>query len=51
MEEMVEIEEMGNASETIERLAREAERLRILLIAKQCGSIDELVRILEAKPK
>lgn len=43
------MDEMANASETIERLAREAERLKILQIAKQCKDLDELIQKLEAK--
>lgn len=43
------MEEMATAAETIERLAREAERLKIIQLAKQCKDLDELIRKLEAK--
>lgn len=43
------MEEMATAAETIERLAREAERLRILEIARQCKDLNELIAKLEAK--
>ncbi len=45
------MEEMPNGSETIERLAKEAERLRILLMAKECKDLDEFIQKLEAQVK
>ena len=42
------MDEMANASETIERLAREAERLQILELARGCKDLDELIKKLEA---
>ena len=43
------MDEMANAAETIERLAREAERQRIILIAEQCKDLTELIEKLKAK--
>ena len=43
------MEEMATAAETIERLAREAERLKIIQLAKQCKDLDEFIQKLEAK--
>lgn len=43
------MDEMANAAETIERLAREAERLRIIQIAEQCKDLSELIERLKAK--
>ena len=43
------MEEMATAAETIERLAREAERLKIIQLAKQRKDLDELIQKLEAK--
>lgn len=43
------MDEMATAAETIERLAREAERLRILEVARQCKDLNELIAKLEAK--
>lgn len=40
---------MATAAETIERLAREAERLRIIQIAEECENLDELIQKLKAK--
>ena len=40
---------MANAAETIERLARSDERLRILLLAKGCKDLNELIQKLEAQ--
>ena len=38
-----------SAAELLEARAREAERLRILLMAKECKSLDELIEKLESK--
>ena len=35
------MEEMANAAETIEKLAREAERLQLLEVARGCKDLDE----------
>lgn len=43
------MDEMATAPEIIERLAREAERLKILQIAQQCKDLNELINKLEAK--
>ena len=40
---------MSNAAETIEKLARSEERLRILLLARSCKDLDELIQKLEAQ--
>lgn len=40
---------MATAAETIERLAREAERLKIIQLARQCKDLDDLIQKLEAK--
>lgn len=42
------MEEMSTAAETIEKLAREAERLQILELARSCKDLDELIKKLEA---
>ena len=42
------IDEMANAAEVIEKLAREAERLQLLELARSCKDLDELVKKLEA---
>jgi len=42
---------MPNAAETIERLAREAEDLKILQLAKECETLEELVEKLETMTK
>ena len=44
----MEEEGMENAAETIESLARENERLRVILLAKACRDLDELIGKLEA---
>ena len=41
------MEEMSTAAETIEKLAREAERLQILELARGCKDLDELIKKLE----
>lgn len=38
-----------NAPEVIERLAREAERLKILQLAEECKDLEELKEKLKAK--
>ena len=43
------MEEMATAAEVIERLAREAERLRIVQLAEECKDLDELIEKLKAK--
>ena len=43
-----EVDEMANAAEVIEKLAREAERLQLLELARSCKDLDELVKKLEA---
>lgn len=43
------MDDMATAPETIERLAREAERLKILQIAQQCKTLEELIEKLKAK--
>lgn len=43
------MDEMATAAETIEKLAREAERLRIIQIAEECETLDELIQKLKAK--
>ena len=42
------VDEMANAAEVIEKLAREAERLQLLELARSCKDLDELVKKLEA---
>ena len=42
------VEEMANAAEVIEKLAREAERLQLLEVARSCKDLDELIKKLEA---
>ena len=42
------MDEMPNAAETIERLAREAEDRKILQLARECETLEELVKKLEA---
>ena len=39
---------MPNAAEMIDKNAREAERLRILLLAQECKDLDELIEKLKA---
>lgn len=39
---------MPNASETIERLARESERRRILEIASECKDVQEVIEKIKA---
>ena len=39
---------MANAAETIERLAREAERLKIIQLAEECETLEELMDKLKA---
>ena len=43
------MEEMANAAETIERLARESERLKIIRLAEECKTLEELIQKLKAK--
>lgn len=43
------MEDMANNGETIERLAKNEERLRILLLAKSCKDLNELIQKLEAR--
>lgn len=38
------MDEMANAAEVIEKLAREAERLQLLELARSCKDLDELVK-------
>ena len=45
------MDEMPNAAETIERLAREAEDLRILQLARECKTLEELIEKLDAMTK
>ncbi len=40
---------MASAAEIIERLAREAERQKIIRLAEQCKTIEELIQKLKAK--
>ena len=40
---------MSTAAETIERLAREAERLKIIQLAEDCKTLEELIEKLKAK--
>ena len=42
------VEEMPNAAEVIEKLAREAERLQLLEMARGCKDLNELIEKLEA---
>lgn len=42
------MDEMSTAAETIEKLAREAERLQILELARGRKDLDELIKKLEA---
>ena len=42
------MDEMPNAAEVIEKLAREAERLQLLELARSCKDLDELIKKLEA---
>lgn len=42
------MDEMANAAETIEKLARETERLQLLELARSCKDLDELIKKLEA---
>lgn len=42
------MEEMANAAEVIEKLARESERLQLLELARSCKDLNELVKKLEA---
>jgi len=42
------MDEMANAAEVIEKLARETERLQILELARSCKDLDELIKKLEA---
>ncbi len=42
------MDEMANAAEVIEKLAREAERLQLLELARNCKDLDALVKKLEA---
>ena len=39
---------MANAAEVIEKLAREAERLQLLEMARGCKDVNELIEKLEA---
>ena len=39
---------MANAAETIEKLAREAERLHLLEMARTCKDLNEFIEKLEA---
>ena len=43
------MEEMANAAETIERLARESERLKIIPLAEECKTLEELIQKLKSK--
>lgn len=45
------MEEMANAAETIEKLAREAERLQLLEVARGCKDLDEFIKKLETAIK
>lgn len=42
------MDETANAAEVIEKLAREAERLQMLELARSCKDLDELIKRLEA---
>lgn len=42
------VDEMANAAEVIEKLAREAERLQLLEMARGCKDLNELIEKLEA---
>ena len=42
------MDEMANAAEVIEKLAREAERLQMLELARSCKDLEELIKKLEA---
>jgi len=42
------MDEMANAAEVIEKLAREAERLQLLELARSCKDLDELIKKLES---
>lgn len=42
------MDEMANAAEVIEKLAREAERLQLLELARNSKDLDELIKKLEA---
>lgn len=42
---------MSNAAETIEKLAREAERLQLLELARSCKNLEEFISELEAASK
>ena len=42
------MDDMPNAAEVIEKLAREAERLQLLELARSCKDLDELIKKLEA---
>ena len=39
---------MPNAAEAIEKLAREAERLRLLELARECKDLDEFIEKVRA---
>ena len=45
------MEEMANDAETIEKLAREAERLQLLEVARGCKDLDEFIKKLETAIK
>ena len=42
------MEDMPNTAELIERLVREAERLKIIQLAEECEDLDELIKKLKA---
>ncbi len=42
------MDEMANAAEVIEKLAREAERLQLLELARSCKTLEEFIAKLEA---
>ena len=42
------MDKMANAAEVIEKLAREAERLQLLELARNSKDLDELIKKLEA---
>ena len=42
------MDEMPNAAEAIEKLAREAERLRLLELARECKDLDEFIEKVKA---
>ena len=42
------MDEMANAAEAIEKLAREAERLRLLELARECKDLDEFIEKVKA---